>query len=251
MDSMGCNADKLAADVIPQSDWLGYFEIHIEQGPVLYNKHIPVAIVESIAAQRRAQITFNGVAGHAGTVPMNMRKDALAAVAEFIQETEKYAATKTGLVATVGTLQIKNAASNVIPGEVMCTLDTRSADETVLSASYNALQELAENIAGKRGITIEWKTVQQTTPVHCDGGMRSLLSKAIEEAGFEVISLVSGAGHDAVPVSAVSPVCMLFVRCFEGISHNPLENVEANDIAAAVKVSDNFVRLLIEKFNSF
>jgi allantoate deiminase len=249
LQTMGCNEVLLSGDCIPPGKWLGYFEIHIEQGPVLYNKNVPVAIVESIAAQRRAQVTFSGVAGHAGTVPMAMRNDALAAAAEFVLEVEKLALHNNNLVATVGTLHIKNAASNVIPGEVMCTLDIRSADEAILSASFSVLHQAAENIGSKRSIGIEWKPVQQTKPVFCDTVLNAALSKAISDAGFEVIPLVSGAGHDAVPVSAISPVCMLFVRCFEGISHNPLEDVEIKDIAAAVQVSDNFVHNLIEKYN--
>jgi hydantoinase/carbamoylase family amidase len=250
IEQNGGIVNKLQKDAIIKNNWLGYFEIHIEQGPVLYEKDIPVGIVTAIAGQCRAGMVFNGEAGHAGTVPMNMRKDALACAAEFVLETEKFAANKTNLVATVGKLHIINSASNVIPGEVICSLDLRSADKAMLSSSYQAIKKIAENICNKRNIALEWNLIQQATPVFCDNNMNTLLRQSIKEAGYEVIELISGAGHDAVPVSEVSPVAMLFVKCFKGISHNPLENVELKDITAAIKVSDNFIAKLVEASNS-
>lgn len=244
----GGDADDLHKDAIAKEDWAGYFEIHIEQGPVLYKKNIPVGLVTAIAGQCRVGMVFNGEAGHAGTVPMEMRKDALACAAEFILEAEKFATTnKKDLVATVGKLHIINSASNVIPGEVVCSIDLRSADEKMLSSSYEAIKKIAEDICKKRNIVLEWNLIQQTKPVTCDSELNKLLAKSIKDAGYELVELVSGAGHDAVPVSAVSPVAMLFVRCFKGISHNPLENVELKDLAAAIKVSDNFIQQLIKK----
>jgi allantoate deiminase len=245
---IGGDVNNLSKDAIAGEDWLGYFEIHIEQGPVLYEKDIPVGVVAAIAGQCRVGMVFNGEAGHAGTVPMDMRKDALVCAAEFVLATEEFAtANKEELVATVGKLHIINAASNVIPGEVIGSLDLRSADEALLSSSYDAIKKIAEEICKKRNIVLEWNLIQQTKPVTCDEGMNKFLSAAIKEAGFEGIELVSGAGHDAVPVSEVSPVAMLFVRCFKGISHNPLENVELKDLTAAIKVSDNFIQQLIKE----
>ena len=244
---IGGNVNDLDKDVIAKEDWAGYFEIHIEQGPVLYEKNIPVGVVTAIAGQCRVAIIFNGEAGHAGTVPMEMRKDALTCAAEFIMETEKFAGVnKKDIVATVGKLHIINSASNVIPGEVICSLDLRSANDTILSSSYEAIKKIAEDICKKRKIVLEWNLIQQTKPVTCDKQMNKLLEESIRQLGYELIELVSGAGHDAVPVSAVSPVAMLFVRCFKGISHNPLENVELKDMAAAIKVSDNFIDKLIK-----
>ncbi len=243
----GGNVNDLHKDAIARKDWAGYFEIHIEQGPVLYEKDIPVALVAAIAGQCRVGMVFNGEAGHAGTVPMAMRKDALACAAEFILAAEKFALNnQKNLVATIGKLHIINSASNVIPGEVICSLDLRSADQKVLSDSYDAILRIAKDICEKRNIVLEWNLIQETKPVVCDPKMNKLLAQSIKESGNELIELVSGAGHDAVPVSAVSPVAMLFVRCFKGISHNPLENVELKDIAAAIKVSDNFIEQLIK-----
>jgi allantoate deiminase len=248
IEQIGGNVNKLSKDAIAGEDWLGYFEIHIEQGPVLYEKDIPVGVVLAIAGQCRVGMVFNGEAGHAGTVPMDMRKDALACAAEFVIATEKFGkANKENIVATVGKLHIIHSASNVIPAEVICSLDLRSADEKMLAASYAELKKMTEEICKKRGIVLEWNLIQQTKPVNCDEGMNKLLGQSVKDAGFELVELVSGAGHDAVPVSEVSPVAMLFVRCFKGISHNPLENVELKDLAAALKVSDNFIQQLIKE----
>lgn len=248
LESMGGHASQLAQDAIPADQWLGYFEIHIEQGPVLYDKNIPVGIVTAIAGQNRIEVSFNGEAGHAGTVPMHMRNDALCAAADFILEAEQFATTHK-VLATVGKLQIDDAASNVIPGKVTCTLDMRSADANMLTACHKKLEAIATKICQARNITLQWNLVQQSMPVTCNEGMNRLLVKAITEAGYKAIHLVSGAGHDAVAVSAVSPVAMLFVRCFKGISHNPLENVALKDITAAVEVSTNFINQLIKTYN--
>jgi allantoate deiminase len=245
------DAKKLKEDAIAKRDWLGYFEIHIEQGPVLYERDIPVAVVTGIAGQNRVEITFKGMAGHAGTVPMDMRKDVLCCAAEFIVEAEKFAlAHKDKIVATVGKLNIPNSASNVIPGEVVCTLDVRSADEEHLAQAYKSLEDICIKISDKRKVTLDWKLIQTAKPVGCDNALINCVSEAISSSGYEVVKLVSGAGHDAVAISEVAPVSMMFVRCFKGISHNPLEDVEIKDIAAAIKVSDNFIQNLINKHNN-
>jgi hydantoinase/carbamoylase family amidase len=250
IQAMGGNTAALQQDAIPAGNWLGYFEVHIEQGPVLFEKNIPVGIVTAIAAQKRIAITFKGEAGHAGTVPMQMRNDALCAASEFILEAERFARSHMQQVlATVGTLHITHAASNVIPGEVSCTLDLRSANQAVLSSCYLYLQHLIEAICQRRKIAFTWEPVQEINAVKADTNLNRLLAQSVVQAGYEVINLVSGAGHDAVAVAPVSPVAMLFVRCFKGISHNPLENVEEKDIAAAVEVSANFIHSLIQKYN--
>lgn len=244
IEQMDGDTDQLKADAIAATDWLGYFEIHIEQGPVLYEKNIPVGLVTAIAGQRRAEIIFSGVAGHAGTVPMHMRNDALCCAAEFILEAEKLAISN-NVVTTVGKLQVTNAASNTIAGEVICSLDLRSANETAGATAYEQLRNKCLAICTKRNIIPEWKLVQHTAPVLCDGKLKSLLAQSVEEAGYPLVEMLSGAGHDGVAIAAVAPVAMLFVRCFKGISHNPLEAVELKDMAAAIKVSDNFIRRLI------
>ncbi|MFC0774294.1 M20 family metallo-hydrolase [Terrimonas alba] len=249
IEANGGNVNELANDVIPKEQWLGYYEIHIEQGPVLYEKNIPVAVVTGIAGQYRAGIIFNGENGHAGTVPMTLRKDGLACAAEFVLAVESFAKQYANLVATVGKLHIIHPASNVIPGEVIVSLDLRSDNEELLVSSYAAIQKLAEEICQKRNCVLEWNLIQYNKPVICDTSMSRMLAQSINKSGQELVTLVSGAGHDAVTISTVAPVSMLFVKCFKGISHNPLENVEPEDIAAAIEVSDNFIQQLIRSNN--
>ncbi len=249
--TMGADAATIPADALPAADWLGYFELHIEQGPVLWERHVPVALVTAIAGQQRVELTFRGMAGHAGTVPMAMRQDALCAAAEFVLVAEQFAqAHGKGLVATVGKLAVTQSASNVIPGEVVCSLDLRSPDETQLADASQFLRSHAEALAAHRHVALAWTLVQQTAPVTCDAHLNELLARAIADTGHETIALVSGAGHDAVPVSFVAPATMLFIRCYKGISHNPLENVEVADLAAAVAVADRFISLLLSSVKS-
>ena len=247
--TMGADTSQLATDAIPAADWLGYFEMHIEQGPVLWARNIPVALVTAIAGQQRVELVFRGMAGHAGTVPMAQRQDALCAAAEFVLVAEQFAQSHgQGLVATVGKLSVSHAASNVIPSEVTCSLDLRSADDTQLAAAYEALRGRAEAVASQRDVALDWTLIQKTNPVACDAGLNALLGRTIAAAGHEVVALVSGAGHDAVPISAVAPATMLFIRCFKGISHNPLEDVELPDIAAALEVAERFILELKERY---
>ncbi|MBN8825593.1 MULTISPECIES: allantoate amidohydrolase [unclassified Spirosoma] len=245
IQAMGGDIGCLVSEAIQPQDWLGYFEIHIEQGPVLYNKAIPVAVVTDIAGQKRVEIMFRGMAGHAGTVPMQMRQDALCAASEFVLYVEQLAGNQSNLVATVGTLIVANAASNVIPGEVICSLDIRSNDEVILTKAYQLLQDASSQLGRARSVSVEWKLIQETASVACDARLTNLLATAIAESGYDVVRLVSGAGHDGVPISQVAPIAMLFVRCFEGISHNPLEQVELTDLAAALEVADQFMKKLI------
>ena len=242
LKNMGADPAQLDKDAIPAADWLGYFEAHIEQGPVLWERHVPVALVTAIAGQQRVELQWQGMAGHAGTVPMDMRQDALCAAAEFILAAEKLGLeNREALVATVGKLSLRHAASNVIPGEVTHSLDLRSADAARLATAYAELQREAEAIARQRNVPLTWTAVQSTAPVTCSAALNQHLRQAIADSGYELVSLVSGAGHDAVPISAVAPATMLFVRCYQGISHNPLENVELNDLAAAIQVSERFL----------
>ena len=242
--AMNCDPTLIRQDFIPADELMGYFEIHIEQGPVLFESKIPVAYVNGIAAQKRIEIKFSGFPGHAGTVPMNMRKDALCAAAECITSIESFAKDHQDFVATVGKLEILNSASNVIPGKISSSLDIRSIDLKLLNENCDLIKKLCTDICGKRSIDLQWNLVQETSPVICDATLNGLLKTSIKKNGHPLIGLTSGAGHDAVEISKVTPVSMLFVRCFEGISHNPLENVEIMDIAAALQVSEDFLLAL-------
>ncbi|MEO6135362.1 MAG: M20 family metallo-hydrolase [Ginsengibacter sp.] len=242
LEALNFNPAKIESNKMPEEEWLGYLEIHTEQGPVLYEKNIPVGIVTAIAGQKKIEIIFRGESGHAGTVPMNMRVDALCAAAQFIVAVEEYAShEKRNMVATVGKINVQNPVSNIIPASVFCTLDIRSSNASSLSKVYEAINKMCEAICHKRKIYFEWKLVQESAPSDCDADLLSILSKSIKRKNIDVVKMVSGGGHDAVAISKVSPVAMLFVKCYKGISHSPLENVEVEDIAVAIDVADSFI----------
>jgi len=223
---------------------LGYVEVHIEQGPVLEDLGLPVGVVTAIAGQARYRITFTGSAGHAGTVPMRGRRDALAAAAEFVLAVEAEAASHEGLVATVGQLSVYPGASNVIPGEAALSLDVRHPDERVRIESTRQILVRARDIASRRGVETAAQPLSENSSVPCSASLQSLLAKAIEAAGVKAVHLASGAGHDAVPMSDLTGVAMLFVRCKGGISHNPAESVTAEDVSVSIDVLSRFLELL-------
>ena len=223
---------------------LGYIEVHIEQGPVLEGVGLPVGVVTAIAGQARFRITFKGSAGHAGTVPMRGRRDALAAAAEFVLAVEAEGASHEGLVATVGQLSVYPGASNVIPGEAALSLDVRHPDERVRIESTRQILERAREVASRRGVETAAQLLSENPSVPCSETLRSLLAKAIEGEGLTPVHLASGAGHDAVPMAALTEVAMLFVRCKGGVSHNPAESVTAEDVAVSIDVLSRFLELL-------
>jgi allantoate deiminase len=222
-----------------KKEFLGYAEVHIEQGPVLEKNNLPLGVVTAIAGQSRLRVEFHGVAGHAGTVPMNLRHDALAGAAELV-----LAAENCGVTATVGKLEIESGASNVIPGKVSLTLDVRDQKDARRLAAVKALQIKATLIAKRRGLKLIWTPVQQTAAVPCDKTLTQIFSKCVAQRGLEVLKLPSGAGHDAAALSAICSVAMLFVRCKNGVSHNPAESVKAGDVRVAIEVLADFVQTL-------
>jgi allantoate deiminase len=240
----GGDAEGLAASRRDPSGILGYCEVHIEQGPVLETEGLPVGVVSAIAGQTRARVTFEGAAGHAGTVPMRMRHDALCAAAEWIVAAEADANAQAGLVATVGELAAEPGASNVIPGRAVLSLDLRHGDDAMRETARERLHERAAAIGAARGVEVQWTVVQETPAVPCDAGLTELLAQAIAGAGHRVERLPSGAGHDAAVMAAIAPVAMLFVRCEGGISHHPAEAVDVADVATAVQVTSRFLERL-------
>jgi allantoate deiminase len=225
---------------------LGYCELHIEQGPVLEERDAPVGVVQAIAGATRAEIRFAGRAGHAGTVPMALRRDAACAVAEFVLAVEAAGRGTDGLVATVGQLGALPGAPNVVPGEAVASLDVRHADDDVRRAAVAALRRRAEEIAAARGVAATWSDRLDTPAVAMDPGLSDALGRAVRAAGQPELRLAGGAGHDAVALSPAMPVAMLFVRCAGGISHHPDESVDAADVGVALDVLDRFLRALAE-----
>jgi allantoate deiminase len=237
-----------------RGELLAYIEAHIEQGPVLEQRDLPVGVVSAIAGQSRIRVEFHGRAGHAGTTPMGMRQDALCGAAEFVMAVERFAATpaQSGLVATVGQLSVEPGASNVIPGVVVLSLDVRHARDARRVAAVRKLEAAARAIARRRGLTLTWTPVQESAAVRCDPELTRVLSASaalqLAARGQAVISLPSGAGHDAVALSSICPVAMLFVRCKGGVSHHPDESVRRADVECAIGVMAEAIRGLAARW---
>jgi len=220
-------------------EFLAYAEVHIEQGPVLEQHRLPVGVVTAIAGQSRFLVEFQGVAGHAGTVPMDLRHDALAGASELVLAVERC-----GVLGTVGKLKVAPGASNVIPGHAVFTLDIRDPRDARRQAAVGSLRRTARAIAKRRGLRLNWIPVQQTGAVPCDRTLRKLFCQCVAQRGIQPLELPSGAGHDAVAIAALCPVALLFVRCKGGISHNPAESVKTSDVGPAIGVLADFIEKL-------
>ncbi len=223
---------------------LGYLEFHIEQGPVLENLNLPLAVVDVISGQSRAELTFDGVAGHAGTTPMHMRKDALQGAAAWIAEVERLALATPGLVATVGKISVAPGAGNVVPGRATASIDVRHADDRIRTESAARLAKAAEEIASQRGLKMTWEPRLDQASIAMDDSMVAMLERALERTGAPRYRMSSGAGHDAMVLAAKMPAGMVFLRCEGGISHHPAENVRDGDVAAALDAGVAFLNEL-------
>ncbi|VUS31450.1 allantoate amidohydrolase [Klebsiella huaxiensis] len=218
-----------------QEEIAAYLELHIEQGPCLEQEGLALGVVEAINGARRLNCCFTGEAGHAGTVPMSHRKDALAAAAEWMVLVETLTREQGGnLVATVGTLRCAPGAVNVIPGEVTLTLDIRGPNDQPLDALLNRLLASAQEIAARRQQQFSAEEFYRIAATACDSELQRVLSEAVQEVQGGAVSLPSGAGHDAIAIAERWPSAMLFVRCKGGISHHPAESVTADDVALAI-----------------
>lgn len=220
----------------------GFLELHIEQGPVLEAENLSVAAVTSIVGLSRFRIKFVGHANHAGTTPMRLRHDALAAAAEWIAIVEALANNTEGLVATVGKLEVLPNAGNVIPGVVDLSLDIRHVNDTVRQDAMNALQEQAEAIVARRGLQLEWPKKPGGNTVPMDERLTAFMTDAMEAAGFPPKRMASGAGHDAMVMAGRMPTAMLFLRSPGGLSHHPDETVREEDVEAALCVAEKFLQ---------
>jgi allantoate deiminase len=240
----GGKPEAIATAKLHPKRLLGYAEVHIEQGPILEQRNISVGVVQAIAGQTRLRFNFSGQAGHAGTTPMSLRRDALCAAAEFISAVETFARRTRGLVATVGEIAALPGASNVVPGKVRLSLDVRHPIDAIRNRVVSTLKQKAREIVNKRKIKFAVEIVHQTAAVACDLRLSALLAKAVMQHQLEIPLLPSGAGHDAAAMSAITPVAMLFVRCKAGISHHPDESASKKDVRVAIAVMHDFLQLL-------
>ena len=245
--AFGGDPARIEDDRWHAGDLLGYCEVHIEQGPVLETRGVPVGVVSAIAGQNRYAITFKGEAGHAGTVPMNQRRDALVAASELVLAAEAEARSGDGLMATVGRLEVHPGAANVIPGEVELSLDVRHSDDAIRVDASRRILGCAQEIATKRNVAVAAHVLSENTALPCAPRLVSLLSQAVEDAGQPIVRLPSGAGHDGVAMANLTDVGMLFVRCRGGVSHNPAEAVTAEDVAVAIEVLGRFLERMAQQ----
>jgi allantoate deiminase len=234
IESFGLNPEKLPQAEL-ESNTLGYLEFHIEQGPVLEKLNLPLALVEAIAGQSRLEFTFLGRANHAGTTPMHLRCDALAGAAEWIGTVERVAQGVPGLVATVGKIESKPGATNVIAGEAWLTLDVRHSSDEIRTRVLVDLIRQAEGIAARRGLSVQERTLLSQRAVAMDSFLNGEIEQAILKTGCKPHRMVSGAGHDAMIMVERVPAAMIFLRTPGGISHDPAESVACKDVEKAIE----------------
>jgi len=246
MVNVGLDPSRILMAERATEEFSAYLELHIEQGPVLEQADVPLGVVTAINGARRLTCCFTGEAGHAGTVPMAHRHDALTAAAQWIAFVEqKTRESGPDQVATVGTLQCEPGAVNVIPGAVTLTLDIRSPDDDRREMLLNALLDEAERIAAQRGLSFSHDVFYTIAATPCDARLREVLAGAVSEVQGRALWLPSGAGHDAIAVAERWPSAMLFVRCDKGISHHPAERVQMEDVAKALQAYSAAVSKLI------
>ena len=234
ISNFGLNAAEVE-DARLQDDTCGYLEFHIEQGPVLDSLGLPLAVVEAIAGQSRMSLTFIGRANHAGTTPMDLRFDALAAAAEWITTVEREARKIPGLVATVGSVKTKPGVANVISGEANLSLDVRHRDDAIRTTAVDTLTRLAEETARRRGLSVACRPRLNQKAVAMDPFLCGQIEGAIRKTGCKPHRMASGAGHDAMILAEKVPAAMIFLRTPGGISHDPAESVLVEDVEKAIE----------------
>ncbi len=237
----------LDPEAIPEAarrpeELLAFVELHIEQGPVLESEGLPVGLVTDITNGANLTVTLTGTAGHAGTVPMRQRQDALVAAAEAVQAVETLCRGRDDLVGTVGKLDLEPGATNVIPGRCRFAVDIRSPAAEVLETAVTGLRAAFGRIAEARGIALEIEGGYKLPGCPCTPWLMEQLEAAILAEGIAPRRLFSGAGHDAMALRKIADIAMLFVRCTGGISHNPAEAITAADAGTAARVLLRFIR---------
>jgi allantoate deiminase len=238
----GGDPDRIQSARLGQDEAFAYIEVHIEQGPRLEAAGLALGAVTAITGQTRVVVRFIGEAGHAGTVPMTMRRDPAPAAAELIIAAESMARETPDLLATVGRIETDPGASNVIPGSVTLTLDVRHPDDSEREGAVRALGHLAKQYAKQRGLDLEWRVMRDHPATACHPDLIEVIRLSAGDAMAEVAPLLpSGAGHDAVTMAEVVPVGMMFIRCLKGISHNPAESVTEDDVAMAIDALDEIL----------
>jgi allantoate deiminase len=239
--AIGCDPDAWPEISKADDDVRGFLEIHIEQGPVLQAEDLPIGIVTAISGASRYRVQVKGEPGHAGTVPMGHRHDALAAAAEMTLAVERIGRSHPQLVATVGQLHSGPGASNVIPGRAEFTIDLRAPTDSLRNHAAEELEAALQDIATRRAIEIDLQQFYNAGAAGCSSILTDELEAAVERSGIRPLKLPSGAGHDGLAIRDLCPMSMLFVRCKDGISHNPAEAIDIDDAVTAIRVMLDFL----------
>ena len=239
--AFGLDPDAVGEAACRRDETAAYVEVHIEQGPVLEAEDRPVGVVTSLAGATRLRVEVIGRAGHAGTVPMRLRRDALAAASEAVLAIERICRDTPGAVGTVGMLKTLPGAVNVIPGGVEFTIDVRAEDDAGRRTALRRIDEALSAIGSRRGVLFDRVATHDTDACRCSPRLMRRLGEAVEAEGFAVRELPSGAGHDAMAMAHLTEIGMLFVRCKEGISHHPAESMTEADAGAAARVLLRFM----------
>ncbi|MGH7100776.1 MAG: allantoate amidohydrolase [Acetobacteraceae bacterium] len=242
LQQFGCNPFEVPGVPRRKADVLGYVELHIEQGPVLEAEGLPLGVVTAIAGASRLAVEVSGMAGHAGTVPMALRQDALAAACEMILAIERVGRSTEDLVTTVGRIEALPGAVNVVPGGARFTIDIRSPDDTRRTAAIAGIQQELETIARNRKVGARLAPSCAESAATCAPWLVEQLAAAVARSGVAPRRLPSGAGHDGLAMVALCPVGMLFIRCAGGISHHPAEAILTADVEIAISVLLDFLR---------
>ncbi|WP_249780952.1 allantoate amidohydrolase [Bradyrhizobium sp. dw_78] len=233
----GLDPQHIGAAARVRRELLAYVELHIEQGPVLEAEHLAVGAVTAIAGATRLAVRLTGMAGHAGTVPMALRRDALTGAAACITAIEEFCRTDPdGLVGTVGYIHAMPGATNVIPGQVSFTIDIRAPTDPHRKLAVADIVRRIEAIARERQLALQIDVTHENRTVPCAPWLKAQVSEAIAAGGYRVYELPSGAGHDGMAMIDIADVAMIFVRCRGGISHHPDEHVDAADADAGARV---------------
>jgi len=240
----GKDVNGIASAAYRKGEAAGYVEVHIEQGPLLESKNEPLGIVTGIVGQVRLRVTVTGAAGHAGTVPMNLRHDAYVGAAEMALALEQIAREhpEDGMVGTVGRIEAVPGAVNIIPGRVLFTVDLRALTDALRVQATERFAAEAARIAKARGLTVSIETFHEIATAHCAPALQDALAASVAELGHTPIRLPSGAGHDAQVMARLCPSAMLFVRCRGGISHNPAEFTSVADMGLAIAALTKFIK---------
>jgi allantoate deiminase len=245
--AFGLDPDHIGAAARARRELLAYIELHIEQGPVLEKEGLPVGVVTAIAGATRLAARLTGMAGHAGTVPMALRRDALTGAAEAICAIEEFCRTgQGGLVGTVGYIHATPGATNVIPGQVSFTMDIRAPTDMHRRRAVSDIVRRIEAIAKRRNLALQVDVTHENRTVPCAPWLKAQVAEAIGAEGFRVFELPSGAGHDGMAMIDIADVGMIFIRCRGGISHHPDEHVELADADAGARV----LLRLVENFRA-